>query len=42
MNDMDMGVALIFFAIRKTDGDGFHMHGRNSSAGAVFGMPSSS
>ena len=25
---MNMGVALIFFAILKTDGDGFHMHAR--------------
>ena len=26
---MNMGVALIFFAILKTDGDGFHMQGRH-------------
>jgi hypothetical protein len=26
---MNMGVALIFFAILKTDGDGFHMLGRH-------------
>jgi hypothetical protein len=25
---MNLGVALIFFAILKTDGDGFHMHAR--------------
>ena len=39
MNDMDMGVALIFFAIRKTDGDGFHMHGRTTLIGAVSEFP---
>jgi hypothetical protein len=26
-HDMNMGVVLIFFAILKTDGDGFHMQG---------------
>ena len=26
---MNTGVALIFFAILKTDGDGFHMQGRH-------------
>jgi hypothetical protein len=26
---MNMGVALILFAILKTDGDGFHMQGRH-------------